>query len=583
MRPPVIAELLQKAMACHQAGDWANAAHGYRAILSTQPDFVDAIYYLGLLEAQREGYVEALSLFDRILDFNPQSVDALVARGDALSMLGRPHDALATYERALAVDSDLAMVHYNRGVILQKLGKHEQALASYDKALELEPNDADALTNRGNALFDLRRFDQALASYERALAVKPGFAEALNNRGNALRELNRLEEALTSCNQALAVKPEFAEAHNNLGNVLENLGRLDEAIASFRRALVLEPAFAEAHNNLGNVLRAQGRLAEAVASYQRAVELMPTLVDANINLSAALHQLVPPWHMPMMNDTRRNEAYVEALTAAVMGETNVLEIGTGSGLLAMIAARLGARQVVTCEAVPLIAETARGIVAANGWESSVSVIAKMSKDVVIGVDLPQRANLLVSEILSSELLGEGVLASIEDAKRRLLEPNAKIIPATGSVVIALFGSDAIKKNMMVDDVLGFNLSGFNAIASRKRYVHRHDLDIGLLTDSTEAFMFDFVQHDYFPAERKTLRIPITVAGCCYGVAQWIRLKLDDTVTFENHPSIKTPASSWQTCFYRFPAPIHVHPGQTAIICAAHNRSAAWFFWEGLEG
>ncbi|OGA52734.1 MAG: hypothetical protein A3F74_25450 [Betaproteobacteria bacterium RIFCSPLOWO2_12_FULL_62_58] len=647
----VVAETLQKAMACHQAGDLANAEHGYRAILSTQPDSVDALHYLGLLEAQRERYVEALSLFDQALDIKPQSVDALVNRGNVLSALGRPRDALASYERALALDRDSAMAHfnrgnifrelncyeealasydmalaimpenvavlfnrsdvlqrlmryeealasydrclifapeipgamYNRGVILQQLGKHEQALASYDKALELEPNDADALNNRGNALFDLHRFDQALASYERALAVKPDFAEALNNRGNTLRELNRPEEALASCNQALAIKPGFAEAHNNLGNVLQNLGRLDEAIASFRRALALEPAFAEAHNNLGNVLRNQGRLAEAVASYRRAVELMPTSVDANINLSVALHHLVPPWHVPMMNDTRRNEAYVEALAAAVTEETTVLEIGTGSGLLAMIAARLGARQVVTCEAVSLIAATARDIVAANGWESSVSVISKMSKDVVIGVDLHQRANLLVSEILSSELLGEGVLASIEDAKRRLLEPNAKIIPATGSVVFVLLGGEAIKKNMMVDEVLGFNLSGFNAIASRKRYIHRHDLDIGLLTDTTEAFVFDFVRRDYFPAERKTLRIPITVSGCCYGVAQWIRLRLDDNVTFENHPSTKTPASSWQTCFYRFPTPIHVHPGQTAIVCAAHNRSAVWFFWEGLEG
>jgi protein arginine N-methyltransferase 7 len=648
---PAVAETLQKAMAFHQAGDLANAEHGYRAILGTQPDSVAALHYLGLLEAQRERYAEALSLLDRALDINPQAVDALVSRGNVLSALGRPRDALASYERARAIDRGSAVAHFscgnvfrqlnrceealasydmalaimpdnvavlfnrsdvlqrlrryeealasydrclasmpevagaifNRGVILQQLGRHEEALASYDKALELEPNDAAALNNRGNALFDLHRFDLALASYERALAVKPGFVEALSNRGNTLRDLNRPEEALASCNQALAIRPEFAEAHNSRGSVLKILGRPDEAIASFRRALALEPGFAEAHSNLGNVLRDQGKLAEAVASYRRAVELMPASIDASINLSVALNQLVPGWHIAMMNDTARNEAYVEALTAAVTKETDVLEIGTGSGLLAMIAARLGARQVVTCEAVPLIAATARDIVAANGRESSVSVISKKSTDVVIGVDLPRRANLLVSEILSSELLGEGVLACIEDAKRRLLEPDARIIPAAGSVVFALFGGEAIKKNMLVDEVLGFDLSGFNAIVSPKRFINRHDLDAGLLTDTTEAFVFDFVRRDYFPRERKTLRVPITAAGCCYGVAQWIRLRLDDNVTFENHPSTKTLASSWHTCFYRFPTPIHVHPGQTAIVCTAHNRSAVWFFWEGLEG
>src|SRR5262249_25170908 len=160
--------------------------------------------------------------------------------------------------------------------------------------------------------------------------------------------------------------------------------------------------------------------------------------------------------------------------------------------------------------------------------SSVEVVSKKSTDVVVGVDLPQRANLMVSEILSSELLGEGVLSSIEDAKRRLLEPDAKIIPAMGSIVFALFGGEAIRNQVRVDDVLGFDLGIFNEIASPKRVVYRDDLDVELLTDTMEAFTFDFARHDYFPAARKTLRIPIKVGGRCYGVAQWLRLKMDDT-------------------------------------------------------
>ena len=54
---------------------------------------------------------------------------------------------------------------------------------------------------------------------------------------------------------------------------------------------------------------------------------MPRSIDANSNLSAAINQLVPGWHIPMMNDARRNEAYVAALTAAVTAETDVFEIG----------------------------------------------------------------------------------------------------------------------------------------------------------------------------------------------------------------------------------------------------------------
>lgn len=560
---------------------------------------------------------EALASYDSVLASMSENVAALFNRGDVLQRLTRYEEALASYDRFLSFAPQNVAGLYNRGVVLGQLRQHEAALASYDQALAVEPNDADVLNNRGNALFDIHRFEDALDSYERALAVRPGFPEALNNRGNVLRELNRLddalasfaralaitpdypdalinrssallslerfEEALASCDKALAIKPDSAEAHNGRGNALYKLGRLDDAAASYRRAIALEPDYAVAYNNQGNVFRDQGRMAEAEASYRKAVELSAASIDANINLALALNHLVPAWHIPMMNDARRNEAYVAALTSAVKPDTNVFEIGTGSGLLAMIAARLGARQVVTCEGVPLIAATARRIVAANGWGKSVSVISKLSGDVVVGADLPQRANLLVSEILSSELLGEGVLSSIEDAKRRLLTPDAKIIPKTGSVVCALFEGETIKNNISVDEVLGFDLSGFNAIAASKRYINRDHLDIGLLTDTAEAFVFDFAGRDYFPAERKTLRMPIKIAGRCYGVAQWIRLQLDDNVTFENHPATKTPATSWQTCFYRFPTPVDVNAGQTALVCAAHNRSAVWFFWEGLEG
>jgi type III protein arginine methyltransferase len=124
----------------------------------------------------------------------------------------------------------------------------------------------------------------------------------------------------------------------------------------------------------------------------------------------------------MMNDSPRNDAYFAALQNAVTPDTHVLEIGTGSGLLAMMAARLGARQVTTCEVVAEIAETARAIVADNGLAPPVTVIGKKSTKLEIGTDMEERADLLVSEILSSEFLGEGVLGSIEDAKRRLLKP-----------------------------------------------------------------------------------------------------------------------------------------------------------------
>ena len=209
-------------------------------------------------------------------------------------------------------------------------------------------------------------------------------------------------------------------------------------------------------------------MSEAIGSYRQCLELDPTWVKALAGLNEALSHLVPLWHVPMMNDSHRNDAYFSALRHAVTPDTHVLEIGTGSGLLAMMAAGLGARQVTTCEVVAEIAEAARAIVADNGFSPRVTVVNKKSTAMVIGKDMDERADLLVSEILASEFLGEGVLNSIEDGKRRLLKPGGKIIPARGSIQFALFGGVDIEKNIRVDTVSGFDLSGFNSIVSRKQ-------------------------------------------------------------------------------------------------------------------
>ena len=504
------------------------------------------------------------------------------ALGNVLLMQGKAADALAPLANAVKMAPHDAQAHLNLGNALVELGRHAEAETSYRQALACKPDYVQAHSNLGIVLMNLGRFEEAEASYQQALTLKPDFAEAHNNLGNTLLELGRFAEAEASYHRALTLKPDFAEAHQNLANVLMKLKRTAEAEAGYRQALTLKQDYAQAHSGLGDVLLEVGRLVDAIACYRRAIDCDPSFIQAHIGLDNVLKKLTPMWHVPMMNDRIRNDAYFAALRAAVTPDTKVLEIGTGSGLLAMMAARLGASRVTTCEAVTEIAATARAIVADNGLTPPVTVVAKMSTTMEIGVDMDERADLLVSEILSSEFLGEGVLASIEDAKRRLLKPGARIIPARGSIQFALFGGDDIEKNIRVDEVYGFDVRKFNAIVPRKQYISRNDLNIELLSDAGCAFSFDFAGTDRFPlSDRRSIEVAVRRAGRCCGIIQWIRLEMDDTVVFENHPAVRNPSSSWQHCAYVFPSPIDVLPGQVAVIAAAHNRNTPWFFFQGM--
>lgn len=60
------------------------------------------------------------------------------------------------------------------------------------------------------------------------------------------------------------------------------------------------------------------------------------------------HSSIPQWHYDMLHDQQRNEAYETAIARAVatkrlgsQGPVHVLDMGTGTGLLSMFAARQG--------------------------------------------------------------------------------------------------------------------------------------------------------------------------------------------------------------------------------------------------
>ncbi len=141
----------------------------------------------------------------------------------------------------------------------------------------------------------------------------------------------------------------------------------------------------------------------------------------------------------------------------------------------------------------------------------------------------------------------------------------------------MFTGDEMRKNLQVDDSFGFNLQHFNSVVSKKRVIARKDLNMAMLSDSIDAFSFDFQNDHFFPAESKTIDIPVTASGRCYGVIQWIYLQMDQEVTFENHPCEKTSVANWQQCAYLFDEPLELQAGQVVVISALHDRKVPWFF------
>jgi type II protein arginine methyltransferase len=371
--------------------------------------------------------------------------------------------------------------------------------------------------------------------------------------------------------RAVSAPEASAEMHNNYGAALNKLGRNEEAVAAFNHALALKPDYADALNNLGVIYRDAKNTDAAIDAFRRAVALSPESPQASANLRSAYRDVVPAWHFAMMDDKRRNSAYDAALRRAVAGK-RVLDIGTGAGLLAMMAARAGASAVTTCETVGVIADRAREIIARNGFAERIKVVGKPSTELTVGQDLPQRAQVLVTETFASGLIGEGVLPTLEHAHEHLLTQDAAIIPSAGMVMGYLAGGDTLKGMLFVDKIEGLDFSPFNDFAPSMLAASLDAIPHQPMSADVELLRFDFTQKS-FPMGNRRLAVTATAGGACAGIVQWIRLELDSVTAYDNRPSRSAEFNGhWGHILHRFPRLVRVNAGDVVPIIVRHDRS-----------
>lgn len=129
-------------------------------------------------------------------------------------------------------------------------------------------------------------------------------------------------------------------------------------------------------------------------------------------------------HAKMLGDEDRTRAFLDALREVVSPDDVVVDIGTGTGVLALGAARSGARRVFAIESSS-IADVAQAMFAKNASLGPVELVRGWSNR----VSLPERASVLVSETVGNQALGEEIIESVLDANQRLLTPDAARIPS----------------------------------------------------------------------------------------------------------------------------------------------------------
>lgn len=282
---------------------------------------------------------------------------------------------------------------------------------------------------------------------------------------------------------------------------------------------------------------------------------------------------VPAWHFGLVRDRVRNRAYEEALVRAITPDCLVLEIGTGTGILAMMAARAGAK-VVTCECNPAVALAARKVIAENGLSERIRLIEKHSTALDLAEDLGGKADILVSEIVSNDLLSEGVLPAHADACARLLKQGGRVIPGLGRVRTALAFNRRPAFEAM-ETVSGFDLSAFNSLARPCYDIPVNSPHLELRSNPADLFEIRFDGTE--PESDCRVVIPLeSTGGPINGIVQWLALDMDDAGSYENRPGADA-SSCWGALFWPLARAVETQLGEMVEIGAyrTQNRIRIW--------
>jgi Ribosomal protein L11 methyltransferase (PrmA) len=195
-----------------------------------------------------------------------------------------------------------------------------------------------------------------------------------------------------------------------------------EIIAIFREPRSLQDAF--------EILAARATGPTALVEAMTTIDLLQregVLVEP-ADRSTAPRQLTgfsaAPDHIAMLNDRTRTDAFLRAIHALVKPGDVVMDLGSGTGVLAMAAAQAGAARVYAIEAGAM-ADCAAALFARSGFADRITLVRRWSTTVTI----EERADVLITETLGDDPWGEGILALVSDARRRFLQPAARIIPS----------------------------------------------------------------------------------------------------------------------------------------------------------
>lgn len=244
-------------------------------------------------------------------------------------------------------------------------------------------------------------------------------------------------------------------------------------------------------------------------------------------------------HHLMVKDYVRADAYRRAIESAVSPEDVVLELGCGSGILTMFAAKAGAKKLYAIEINEnMVNQVTRPLIEENGFDDRVTFLIGNSMNIKTEAVEP-KADVFIAEILGDGVFNENILTYTIDARERFLKKDAKMLPQGLDVYIFAY-EDPLNKSIVETTDLKL-ITAARSSVSESLYLKYDTYNSIMLSKHAKALYIDLttVTDPTFVAKGELEIItPGKLNGCCL----YFTAHIDEETRLSNSPW--NPQISW---------------------------------------
>lgn len=276
----------------------------------------------------------------------------------------------------------------------------------------------------------------------------------------------------------------------------------------------------------------------------------------------------------MIADATRVEAYSKAIAAAVRHGDVVADIGCGAGLFSLLACRAGARRVFAIEADDCI-QLARELAQANGLADRIEFLQSESTS----TELPERANVIVSDIRGVLPLFQNAIPVLDDARKRFLCAGGIMIPRQDTLKAGLIDAHEYYCDITSPwekPIAGLDLSSplsqalnrLHSSSFRREQLVSEPKEWGVLDYATGAQASLGAELEFVP----------TREGMAHGICLWFETNLFADIRFSTQPG---DHSVYGQMFLPWLKAVAVHEGMrihVALRADLFKRDYVWR-WE----